>query len=382
MQSSATYDILVLSSVIYRATDYMKIVVGHTYGRLTAIKELADSNGKGRRLQCLCECGNVKTILKDNWGKTLSCGCFRERQIASATKHGLSSTVTYRMWDSARNDAKRKRILFNLRPEDVPAIPEICPVTGLRLDQSQIPHGFRLNNPRLDLIDPHAGYAKGNVRVVSVKARQFDQHGTPSKRFEDLVGQKFNRLTVVNLAPHRKNDVNTRWYCKCECGKDTVVDAHHLKSGGVKSCGCLKQEVVRLNRRTHGKSESIEVRRLWSCKSRAKEHGVPFNLTLFSAPKVPPICPVLGIPLLQDSEKRKGKTAWNAPSVDRIIPEEGYTPENTRIISHKANALRSNATLEESLLLAADALRIANTGERLIEEITVFLSSRTSIKAA
>lgn len=62
-------------------------------------------------------------------------------------------------------------------------------------------------------------------------------------RFEDLSGQKFGRLTA--LYPIKKGNKNSiYWTCKCECGNTTEVLPYHLKSGRIKSCGCLFLESV------------------------------------------------------------------------------------------------------------------------------------------
>lgn len=54
----------------------------------------------------------------------------------------------------------------------------------------------------------------------------------------DLVGQKFNMLTVLEKAPSRNN--NVMWLCKCDCGNTTEVSTYSLRTGHTKSCGCLK----------------------------------------------------------------------------------------------------------------------------------------------
>lgn len=61
----------------------------------------------------------------------------------------------------------------------------------------------------------------------------------------DLTNQKFGRLSVVcrtddRLTPKGKKRV--MWKCQCECGNVTVVQANNLRSGQVKSCGCLQRE--------------------------------------------------------------------------------------------------------------------------------------------
>lgn len=57
----------------------------------------------------------------------------------------------------------------------------------------------------------------------------------------DLTGQKFGKLTVVSRAPNTKS-TKAAWNCKCDCGGTKVVAASNLKSGRVRSCGCLYYE--------------------------------------------------------------------------------------------------------------------------------------------
>lgn len=69
----------------------------------------------------------------------------------------------------------------------------------------------------------------------------------------DLTNQKFNRLTATSYA-FTKNS-NAYWDCICECGNTTQVEAPKLKSGSIKSCGCLKEEVDYMRFLTHGLSK-------------------------------------------------------------------------------------------------------------------------------
>lgn len=54
----------------------------------------------------------------------------------------------------------------------------------------------------------------------------------------DLVGMKFNNLTVISRAENG-NKYKSRWNCLCDCGSSTIVDGWNLRNGHVKSCGCL-----------------------------------------------------------------------------------------------------------------------------------------------
>lgn len=62
-------------------------------------------------------------------------------------------------------------------------------------------------------------------------------------RFEDLTGQRFNRLTVIRYLDKSERTVRTyNWLCRCDCGKLVKGNANKLKNGLQKSCGCLKEE--------------------------------------------------------------------------------------------------------------------------------------------
>lgn len=90
-------------------------------------------------------------------------------------------------------------------------------------------------------------------------------------------------------------------------------------------------------------------------RSRALKAGIAFNLTKEDF-VIPDVCPVLGIPI------RRGDygAAYTSPSIDRIVPELGYTKGNVRIISYRANWLKNNATPKEIELLYLDSLTQKN----------------------
>jgi hypothetical protein len=65
---------------------------------------------------------------------------------------------------------------------------------------------------------------------------------TPSRTsFIDLTGRRFGRWTgVKESAKPRKGQ--TRWFCRCDCGKEKVVQYGGLVRGASQSCGCLRME--------------------------------------------------------------------------------------------------------------------------------------------
>lgn len=67
----------------------------------------------------------------------------------------------------------------------------------------------------------------------------------------DLVGHKFNRLTVIAEAGRRKHG-HVLWLCRCECGKETKLSTSDLNWGGTVSCGCYNRSIAGSNFFRHG----------------------------------------------------------------------------------------------------------------------------------
>ena len=70
----------------------------------------------------------------------------------------------------------------------------------------------------------------------------------------DLTGKKFGRLTVLGIAPERKQNKVT-WSCLCECGTQVNVRGDHLRNGAIRSCGCLGKE----NLATYQHNRAIDI---------------------------------------------------------------------------------------------------------------------------
>jgi hypothetical protein len=78
-------------------------------------------------------------------------------------------------------------------------------------------------------------------------------------------------------------------------------------------------------------------------RQRAKQHNIPFNLTLEYLKTLPSdTCPALGLSL--NWGIRTQHTTAQSPSLDKINPIMGYTIGNVQWLSHKANAMKQNAT--------------------------------------
>ena len=59
---------------------------------------------------------------------------------------------------------------------------------------------------------------------------------------KDLSGQRFGRLTAISPTDKKNYPRGyVVWRCLCDCGEYAFVDSGALKTGGTKSCGCIKK---------------------------------------------------------------------------------------------------------------------------------------------
>jgi hypothetical protein len=89
-------------------------------------------------------------------------------------------------------------------------------------------------------------------------------------------------------------------------------------------------------------------------KRRALKCGVPFRLTIELLPPIPDTCPVLGVPFACG----EGRPVPESLTLDRIDPDLGYVPGNVMWLSHRANAMKQDASLEQLQQFARWALTL------------------------
>jgi len=158
-------------------------------------------------------------------------------------------------------------------------------------------------------------------------------------KFIDISGQRFHRLVAIKRLKHHRRG-HTVWLCQCDCGKKTEITLDHWHRN--KSCGCI----LNADKITHGHTRNYKVSPqylMWSHASRrARKKGQKFTIVPDDI-RIPRKCPLLGIPLLRG----KGAMHGNSPTLDRIICKHGYTPQNIWVISARANAIKSDASLDE-----------------------------------
>jgi len=92
----------------------------------------------------------------------------------------------------------------------------------------------------------------GCLQKELARARMKDY--SPSRAL-DLSGIVYGRLTAIKEV-NREAGKGVRWQCRCECGAYTEAFARELRAGGVKSCGCLRDEKISQVNNLHGESHT------------------------------------------------------------------------------------------------------------------------------
>lgn len=144
-----------------------------------------------------------------------------------------------------------------------------------------------------------------------------------------------------------------------KCGEEKTLDSFRIrKDNGKHRSDCRHcenrmkrnkppiialQETPRDPTNPRDAKEIAMKRMLVAARTRAKEKGLMFDIH-YDDIQIPNLCPVLRIPLIPSVD---GQQSDNSPSLDRKIPYLGYTKGNVRVISMRANRIKSDATSTE-----------------------------------
>jgi hypothetical protein len=102
---------------------------------------------------------------------------------------------------------------------------------------------------------------------------------------------------------------------------------------------------------------SLETQIFNQAKFRAKKYNLPFDIEIKDI-IIPTYCPILNIKLERKPYGEGKSFQSSSPSLDKIEPSKGYIKGNIMVISMKANAMKSNATIDELNIFCKNYLKI------------------------
>lgn len=180
---------------------------GHIYGLLTVIEPAKDKNGRSGWL-CQCACGNSKIVRGSDLrtGKITSCG------------RGCPCKINGRFIDETGNTYGRLTVLYRAQDASDDRVKWHCRcICGAEVDV----RGTDLRNGK------------------TVSCGCYNRERTSETQFKDEIGHRYTKLVVESLVTKSPKAI---WRCKCDCGNYTNVKGIALRSGQIKSCGCLKSQ--------------------------------------------------------------------------------------------------------------------------------------------
>lgn len=131
-------------------------------------------------------------------------------------------------------------------------------------------------------------------------------------------GYRVGHLTVTEKTDERRNKY-TVWRCKCDCGKDILLDTRYLQRGTKRDCGCmtkLKPGQKDITGMRFGKLIAVEPldtrrdgRTIWRCKCDCGgEIDAPLPQLTAGYRKS---CGCLSHPTLEDLTEKNSICSWS-----------------------------------------------------------------------
>lgn len=147
----------------------------------------------------------------------------------------------------------------------------------------------------------------------------------------DLTGQKFGRLVVIERCENLGG--KTAWLCVCDCGSRHKAAGSHLKSGYIKSCGCLAREHGSTVNLKHGKKGSPTYKTWLTMRQRCNNPN-DSHYPRYGGRGIGVCSRWESFQSFYDDmgERPKGR------SIDRIDADGDYTPSNCRWSDPKEQA--------------------------------------------
>lgn len=185
----------------------------------------------------------------------------------------------------------------------------------------------------------------------------------------NLVGEKYGRLTVVEFVKLQKH--KTYWKCVCDCGLTVIATGNNLRSGGTKSCGCLKRErtmKMGQNNTKHGESHSNRTR-LYTIWCGMRQRCTNPNREAY------PLYGGKGVKICEEWNEYSNFKEWAMAngyadnlSIDRIDPSKGYYPDNCRWITPSENTARANKNHTTRKVIRGEGLSKVSQPQRIGSE--------------
>lgn len=160
----------------------------------------------------------------------------------------------------------------------------------------------------------------------------------------NMIGKKFNKLTILEECKERK-DRKKVYKCLCDCGNITNVVGTRLRSGTIKSCGCLISETSKKIHTKHGK-RNTKLYNIWVELKRKCYKSNRKDYKYYGARGIK-VCDEWLNNFQAFYDWAVNNDYQDGLTIDRINNDGNYTPDNCHWVDMKtqSNNRRSNVLL-------------------------------------
>ena len=196
-----------------------KNLQGQKFGRLTPLYRTYNTKNNDVQWVCKCDCGKEKTITTNNLvsGHTRSCGCLQNEQRkinAQKGKQKISKANKGKYIINEINNQYDNWLVINISDKIASNGAKfwLCKCQKCGYEMEILGSNLRLNR-----------YPKCPACTDKLS----------------IIGQKFNKLTVLEVSNFRdKNNGTILYKCQCDCGNIVYRRRKQLKDKHYSSCGC------------------------------------------------------------------------------------------------------------------------------------------------
>ena len=189
----------------------IKDLIGEKFGKLYVIERLPNYKNSKTYYKCICDCGEEYIV----YGYYLTSGRRVQCTKCSSNERGKQKRkdrIGYRFGKLVVLD-----LLYNYNNSGNTHAKCQCDCGNIKIiDINNLTHG----------------------RTKSCGCEEINSRYT-RKHFIDITNQKFGLLTVVKKLDKKYVNGSVLWECLCDCGGTTCTNYTNLKTGQVRSCGCL-----------------------------------------------------------------------------------------------------------------------------------------------
>jgi hypothetical protein len=176
---------------------------------------------------------------------------------------------------------------------------------------------------------------------------------------ENLIGQTFGNLHVIDLHQGLRKKGNRLWLCKCVCGNTVLEITGKLKYGHKTSCGCMRKKRAEALKKFGAKhrawrgcgdiSGSVWHRIVASAKKRHKKISIDIDYVWHIFLQQEKRCALSGKELYFAQTSKELASGMNTASLDRIDNSKGYIQGNVQWVHVKVNYMKQATQQDEFL---------------------------------